>query len=157
MKYKAIAFTKNFKLKLEKRTNEEASIWFFTPKILNDKPFCGKVENSTSNLSLNSFMPEQKVVSIKGTFKEIDENEFLVEFSVGISFLAKIWNISIFILALTFINFMDYKNKGNIGWIPNIAILSLALFGFIILYAIIDRAKSKFVKELGLIGLKKLK
>lgn len=102
-------------------------------------------------------MPAQKTVSIKGTFKKQNDNEFLIEFSVGISRFAKIWNVSVIIFAFILFNFVIFKNEGRIEWMPNIAILSIGLIALLMLYAIIDRAKMKFIEKLELIGVEKLK
>jgi len=156
MKYRAISLTENFKLKLEKQTNDEPIIWFITPKLFNEKPFCGEISHSTFQLSLNSFLPENKVVSIKGNFKKQNENEFLVEFNIGISRFAKIWNIAVIIFVFVFFNFIIYKNEGHIEWIPNIAILSIVIFGFLMLQLLINRVKSRFIKKLNLKNVEKL-
>ncbi|MET3732685.1 hypothetical protein [Moheibacter stercoris] len=156
MNYRAEANTENFKLKLEKQTGDSTPIWLFTPKVFNGKSFIGKIENSSFHLRLNSFFPPQKMISIKGNFKKETENKFLVEFSIGISRFAKIWNISVFFIAVFIFNYLTFVQESKFDWRVNFGILFIFLWAFFISKYFYRNAKAEFIQKLELTNVQKI-
>lgn len=87
----------NFKEKLKEFTTKEPYFWFFTPKQLDGKPFCGKFDDSSFQLTSNSHFVYVKQIKIIGTYRKTNYNKTRLDFTIGLSKIDKIL-ISIFLV-----------------------------------------------------------
>ena len=76
---------KEFKKRLTELTSKEKDFYFITPYNSSGTPFCGTFDESTFDLTKNSFWRHVKTIQIKGEYREADNNSTEVTFEVGLS------------------------------------------------------------------------
>jgi len=80
---------KEFKKRLTELTSPEKDFYILTSYNSSGTPFCGTFNDSTFDLTRNSFWRHVKSVSISGQFKELDKTSTEVIYEVGISSFGK--------------------------------------------------------------------
>jgi hypothetical protein len=104
---------KEFKKRLVELTSEEKGIFLFTPYNSASTPFCGTYDDSTFELTRNSFWSHVKTLIIKGEYKELDENSTEVTYHIGSSRLNRIWVITAASIAVLGLNTIVVANWSN--------------------------------------------
>lgn len=142
----SIKFSENLKNKV----NSEPSIWFLTPKIFNNKPFTGNIDDTKFDLSLNSFFSSFKHIRIKGKYEKISGDSYLVNYNVYLVKSSKIFTFSIILIAFIIVNILAFKEKNNFEILPNVAITAILLW-YLLITSILKRiSKKRFEKEFNL-------
>lgn len=72
-----------FKRRLSELTAEEKGFYFITPYDFSGKPFCGEYDDTTFELSKNSFWAHVVAMRIKGEYKGLDNKSTEVVYEVG--------------------------------------------------------------------------
>lgn len=147
---KLSAEANHFPENLKNKVTDEPFFWFFTPKVFNDKPFTGKVDQSTFDLSLNSYFKSFKYMRIRGSYKKKLEDLYYIEYDIDIPKGIKIFSLIIYIFSFSFINIMIYQDTGKIEEFPNIIALAFLLWYFLVNTILKIKNKKKFVNEFNL-------
>ena len=120
---------KEFKRRLTELTSPEKHFNILTSYNLSGTPFCGRFNDSTFELTRNSFWRHVKSITIQGQFKELDQNYTEVTYKVGIRpFEKKALRVFI-ILAFLGINSILVFTQINLG-------LTITLNGLLISFVL---------------------
>lgn len=141
------AESQDFDKQLKKRVTKEPIIWFFTPKVFDDKNFTGKFNDSNFNLSSNTYFSSLKAIRIKGIYKRKSENLYSIEYDVELSKGTKIFYF-LGIFSFVFVmNFMIYKQRQTFEIFPNCIFLFFNVFILFVFSLFKRNIKKNFEKE----------
>ncbi|GHN01801.1 hypothetical protein WSM22_32900 [Cytophagales bacterium WSM2-2] len=135
---------KEFKRRLTELTSPEKNFNILTSYNFSGTPFCGRFNDSTFELTRNSFWRHVKSITIQGQFKELDQNYTEVVYKVGIRPFEK-KAMRIFTgLAFLGVNFILVFIQINLG-------LILTLNGLLILFVLfaigINRVTTRLIDQ----------
>jgi hypothetical protein len=147
MKYSATS--KDFDSKLKSSITKENLFWFLTPKIFNDKPFCGTFDKNSFNLNLNTFISSIKPFKIKGSYKKTKYN-YNIQYEIDSTKASKIFSFIIIIIAFVISNLLVYSDTKEILIFPNIILIAIFLFGTLMHVLVKRYLKRKFEKVFNL-------
>ncbi|HQQ97091.1 MAG TPA: hypothetical protein PLX35_07495 [Cyclobacteriaceae bacterium] len=74
---------KEFKRRLTDLTSKKEHFWWFTPYNSSGTPFCGTYDDSTFDLTLNSFWGPMRQFEIIGRYREADNGSTEIEYTIG--------------------------------------------------------------------------
>lgn len=135
-----------FKKRLTELTSKEKDLYFFTPYNSSGTPFCGTYDESTFELTRNSFWRATKTITIKGEYKELDKNATEVTYEVGwTKFMTNLF-IAFISIAFVGINTVILINRDNFGF-PLQSVL-LTFNGFLIFGCIWVRGVNWVLKKI---------
>ena len=95
---------KEFKRRLAELTSKEKHFYLFTPYNSSGTPFCGTFDDSTFDLTRNSFWRHVKSIEIKGKYRPVDNRFTHVDYTIGLSKFTRIFTIILFCLVSVGIN-----------------------------------------------------
>jgi hypothetical protein len=119
-----------FKARLIKLTSAEKGFYFFTPYNSSGTPFCGKYDDDTFELTRNSFWKHIKAITIKGEYKESDNNTTEVSYTIGLSRFVRMFSILVPCIAFVFLNSTIIINRNSFN--ESFLSVLLTLNGFLI-------------------------
>jgi hypothetical protein len=118
-----------FKKRLVELTVPEKQVWLFSPFESSGKPFCGAFDDSTFELTRNSFWTHVKTIVVNGEYKQLDSNSTEVRYTVGLSKFARIFSIILLCIILPTICFLLIKDRVHISTFFSV----MGFIGFMIL------------------------
>ena len=100
-----------FKGQLTELTTPGKDFYFISPYDFSGKPFCGKHDDTTFELTKNSFWKHVLAIQIKGEYKTADNNSTEVTYELGWTNLMKGFFIIFNCLAFIGINIFIFVNR----------------------------------------------
>jgi hypothetical protein len=95
---------KEFKRRLTELTSKEKDFYLLTPYNSSGTPFCGTFDDSTFDLTRNSFWRHVKALQIKGEYRQVDNGSTEVNYTIGQSKFMRTFSISFFCAVIVAIN-----------------------------------------------------
>ncbi len=120
-----------FKKRLEEQTEKEKDFFFFTSYQSSGKIFCGTYDDTSFDLTKNTFWSHIKAMRIKGQFETADHRTTEVTYEIGLSKWARLFSYIAGGLTVTGLNFLFFFFSDNV----NIA-TALTLNGFLMFAAL---------------------
>jgi hypothetical protein len=130
-----------FKKRLAELTVPEKHVWLFSPFESSGKPFCGTFDDSTFELTRNSFWTHVKAIVVKGEYKQLDSNSTEVRYTVGLSKFVRIYSIILLCIVLTTIFFHVIKDRLHVS-------IFFPVMGFIGLMILLQQGVSWITKKI---------
>lgn len=119
-----------FKKRLTALTSEEKGFYFITPYNPSGTPFCGTYNESSFELTRNSFWTHAKAFVIKGEYKSFDHKSTEVTYEIGWRKFMRNLFIVFNVLAFIGINTVAIVNTENFD--TSLLSILLTLNGFLI-------------------------
>jgi hypothetical protein len=122
---------KEFKGRLAEITSPEKDFYLLTPYNLSGTIFCGRYDDTTFELTRNSFWQYIKIMKIKGEYKALNNKATEVIYEVGMS--TRLRSLSFGFLGLMFIiiNTSLFVNRANLDLTIFMTINGFLTFAFL--------------------------
>lgn len=127
---------KEFKKRLTELTSKEKDFYFFTPYNSSGTPFCGIFDDSTFDLTRNSFWRHVKAIEIKGKYKQGDKGTTIVDYTRCQSKAMKIFSTVFFCIVFVAVNTFLFVFRDKIGYSAFFALNGFLGFGLLWAYGL---------------------
>lgn len=95
---------KEFKRRLTELTSKEKELYLFAAYNTSGPRFCGTFDDSTFDLTRNSFWRHAKSIEIKGKYRQVDNGFTDVDYTIGLSKFTRIFSMIFFCLVFVCMN-----------------------------------------------------
>jgi hypothetical protein len=127
---------KEFKRRLTELTSKEKDFYLFTPYNSSGKPFCGTFDDSTFDLTRNSFWRHVKAIQIKGKYREVDNGYTEIDYTIGQSKFMRTFSIIFFCVVFLAINTFLFLFRDKVEYSAFFALNGFLGFGLIWAYGL---------------------
>lgn len=117
-------------------TSKKEHFWWFTPYNSSGTPFCGTYDDSTFDLTLNSFWGPVRAIEIKGKFREADNGCTEVDYTIGQSKFIKTFSKVFFFIVLVATNSLLVVFRSKVEYPAFFALNGFLGFGLLWSYGI---------------------
>jgi hypothetical protein len=127
---------KELKRLLTELTTKEKDFYLFTPYNSSGTPFCGTFDDSTFDLTRNSFWRHVKLIQIKGKYRHDDNGSTIVDYSIGQSKFMRTFSIVFFCAVFVAINIFLFVFRDKVEYSVFFALNGFLGFGLLWAYGI---------------------